>query len=1083
MVNATYAQSSFLGGAWSKTMQGRTDRPDYKDGMSICINSLPIEQGAWTRRPGFRYGAHTKAGLPARVISYAFQQDAPYTMELTDGWLRFFGGQSLVTSNDQQTVISISAATPANVTTGTHGWTGTGTFVFGNLGTSCPLLQNRQFIGTVTSTTHLTIADAITGAAIDGSTLGTVPVGATISRVMELQTPYVGSSWSSVYSVQADTNAIILNGIFAPRVLSVSTPPTSMAPATFALNAANFLDGPYLDPVANGAHVAPSAVSGLINLTLAFVTWSASLAYSVGDYITYSSVAYKSLLDQNFNHQPDVSSSYWVAVSPSQAVGPNGFAGTDIGRHIRLASEPALWASGSTYAAGATVTYNANTYWTSLTASNTGNIPGVDLVHWAINATAAGWTWGRIIALLNVIAGNVASSANIGNMTLNGGLAGAFNGTQDQARSGSADFQVAGFVSSGQILTAVGYVGKDYSGTVATAYVITSATLFPSTDYGIAYASALAPDVMRYTVNLRAKNTAPANSADGTLLGTFTEATNGTTYSAGTAPVNIVSNDQTTAWKYVWFEITGAYYMGRITTYSVNVDVIASQAVFYTSAGGSTAGAQVEILGNPLVNTSSVRTWRLGLYNGTVGWPTCGTYHEGRLWLSGSVKNRIDGSVPNQTFADSISFAPTEPDGTVTDRNAIDYTLNAPDVNTILWMKPDQQGIVVGTEKGEWLVQATTLNSPLTATSIQAHQVTRIGSSIESAAKPVQTEHTTVFIQRYQRRLMEYFPDIFSGKFSAPNLALTAQHLTSRAMVELAYQQSLSPIIWARCTDGSLLGCSYKRDTLMSSQGPTFAGWHEHVHGGARQIVSIAVGPSADGTLDTLAAVTKDGDNPYFVEFLTNLFQETDSGAGAWQLDSGIVPTVTQNVVLGGVSTMRCTGLWPLNGKTVSVFAGGIDCGDWPVASGVANVPYGGDPAGLFTAAFVAAYVGTLPVVVGFTFTSDGQLLTVSTPQDSGARNGPPFAKKKRIHQAAFLFVNTQGISYGTSFSNMTAANFSTNGGTPYAANALFTGTFRDAVPDEDAGEGYDSMLCWRVKRPYPATIAKAACFISTTDA
>ena len=74
---------------------------------------------------------------------------------------------------------------------------------------------------------------------------------------------------------------------------------------------------------------------------------------------------------------------------------------------------------------------------------------------------------------------------------------------------------------------------------------------------------------------------------------------------------------------------------------------------------------------------------------------------------SSAVPNRLDGSQPNHPWAQQIDFGTTELDiGTVTDADAIDYTLNSPDTNTVLWMHPDQQGIIVGTESGEWLVQA-----------------------------------------------------------------------------------------------------------------------------------------------------------------------------------------------------------------------------------------------------------------------------------------------------------------------------------------------------------------------------------------
>ena len=73
MGTAEFVQTNFTGGEWSKTAQGRFDLPAYRTAMYASLNGLPLEQGAWTRRPGFLLGAQTNAGLPARAVEYAYQ--------------------------------------------------------------------------------------------------------------------------------------------------------------------------------------------------------------------------------------------------------------------------------------------------------------------------------------------------------------------------------------------------------------------------------------------------------------------------------------------------------------------------------------------------------------------------------------------------------------------------------------------------------------------------------------------------------------------------------------------------------------------------------------------------------------------------------------------------------------------------------------------------------------------------------------------------------------------------------------------------------------------------------------------------
>jgi hypothetical protein len=210
----------------------------------------------------------------------------------------------------------------------------------------------------------------------------------------------------------------------------------------------------------------------------------------------------------------------------------------------------------------------------------------------------------------------------------------------------------------------------------------------------------------------------------------------------------------------------------------------------------SPIGVQFQIQGpgnNRLLYTTPIELWRLGVYSGTTGYPTCGCYHEGRVWLGGAVSNRFDCSMSNGISAatlNEIMMSPTAIDGTVAADNGISYTLNASDVNKILWMQSDQQGILCGTAGGEWLIQATTANLPLSPTNIQGHRYTTVGcANIE----PKRTPMTLVFVQKFLRKIVEFFPDVYSGRLTAPNLTQTAKHLTVGNLLELAYQDELSP--------------------------------------------------------------------------------------------------------------------------------------------------------------------------------------------------------------------------------------------------------------------------------------------------
>jgi len=1166
MALTSFVQTSFFGGEISKSAQGRMDLPAYKVSMNVCLNGIPVESGAWMRRPGTRHVAPSRGGAQGRLIPFAFAQNFPYVMEFTDGFLRFTTGPALVMTNDAQVVTSISAANPAVVTTAApHLWSSGNSVAFNSLGVNNPLLQNRQVKITVTGAQTLTIADAITGAAINGATLGAF-VSGNVTRVLEIATTYTAGSWANLRSVQAEDRTVLLNGT-KPQILQVATPPTVTQFATFTLGASNFIDGPYLDPVA-GSVMSSSALNGVVTLTLSFAAYDSTRAYNIGDFVTSVGVGYKSLTALNQNNTPAGSPTNWVAVNGGAAVNNGlGFVASDIGRLIRLLSEPQVWAVGSTYAAKDVVAYpdglGGNSYWTATGAVAVGIQPGTSTL-WALNATGAIWTWAQITGVSGT--GLIAPVSAIGTLTGGGGLAAAFDGNTTKAFGSAANFssnittypvwsatnwaagarcqfQGYGYQALYNVITAYSgptwdpvtfylagtsvfyggliyaanvsnsgvfppsspatwtviaadtidppnistyawvnlgamsqptfdnFVGQHY--TVATA--IQSATLYPTTDNG------LANTVIGMQVILRAKATAPTFASDGTVLG-------GVLIANTLSPITITSNDQVTTWNYVWFEILTAYLqpLPDNGSHIFTAKIAAGQAQFFTPNVNNGSVITAQIRGPALLYAQPIRTWRNGVYSDTTGWPTCGTYHEGRIWFGGVVSNRFDASVSNGFNGVQLDFTPTGPGGVVAGNNAISYVCTGEDTNQILWMTTDQQGILFGTKAGEWLISAPS-NGPIAPNNIKAVKITKVGcANIE----PRRAEHTLLFVQKFGRKIIEYFADVMSGKFTAPNLSERAKHMTTPGVAEIAYQQELAPIAWSRRADGTLVGATYKRDNLVTSQGPTIIGWHRHQLGSGRVIESLCVGPSVGGNLDTLSVISNDPSTGIrHIELMTDLLDEGFALTDCWFLDDAIVPssTVVQLAPTGGpYGSLLVNGLAAHNGKTVTAFIAGLDCGDYLVTNGAITVPFGdsvsaGTASGLFTAALVQSFT-TLPAVVGFTYTSDGQLVRPVTQADTGAQAGPGWAKLGRQHRAAVQIYGVVNGSFyfGTDFTTLDPLRLRYPNDVPYTIQQQWSGIARqEAASILD----FDGMISWRITRPLPAFVIAAGGFMSRSDA
>lgn len=513
----------------------------------------------------------------------------------------------------------------------------------------------------------------------------------------------------------------------------------------------------------------------------------------------------------------------------------------------------------------------------------------------------------------------------------------------------------------------------------------------------------------------------------------------------------------------------------------------------------------------PILNLGG-STFQLQSACATTGWPSCGTYHGGRLWMGGMFPNHLDASVSN----DPLNMAPSLDTGQVLDNNAISIDLNTADENFTYWMAPDHLGIIVGTLSGEFLIQASTLAEPITPTSITVNRVTKYGCA---NTQPVRTGISLVFVQKFRRRALEFLADVFTGKFIAPNLSLTSRDIMVSGIQEIAYQEETTPIIWARLGDGGLAGCTYRRVSSFTTEEPSFVGWHEHAFGDGRILISIAEGPSPDGLLDSLRMVTFDpAAQIHHVETLTQLFDTDGNLPDAWFLDSAIVPplaTVIGASSGGGIGSFSIgisgigqssaaqpggvvfSGLTHMNGRVATAWVCGLDCGDYFVSNGQITVPFGAAD-GYFTFPYLALMAqsgeflpattvptvvgaGRFPAVIGFTYTSQGQILRPTLPQVTGAQNGPALGKLRKIYQFAVLLNNciNGALLFGTTFDHMTPANLQSPGGHPYTPVQMVSGVQWDTIDDD---ESFDGMLCWQITRPVPATICSIEGFVETKD-
>lgn len=526
-----------------------------------------------------------------------------------------------------------------------------------------------------------------------------------------------------------------------------------------------------------------------------------------------------------------------------------------------------------------------------------------------------------------------------------------------------------------------------------------------------------------------------------------------------------------------------------------------------------------------IINTNPKALWRMGVWSGTTGYPSCVIFYEDRLFFAGvpDFPQRLDGS----RSGDYQNFSPSDADGTITASHALGFVLNSNDVQAIQWMTSDEKGLLVGTVKAEWVVRASSPDEALTPVNITAKQATNYGSA---NVQPVQADKATIFIQRSSRKIREliYFYDV--AGFKAPDLTILSEHITETGLVELAFQREPQSVIWCVRNDGVLAAMSYERDLDALR-----VGWARHIAGGSSDAIgsqalveSVAVIPSVDATHDDPWIIVQreiNGQTKRYVEYITKTFDDQTDQRDAYFVDGGLTydnpfrivaathanPAVITTDSPHGFSNgdtvliLGTSGMDEINNEEFTV--GGVTSTTFQL-SGInssAFSPYisGGyarkyvttisnlnhlegeivsvladgavQPVKAVTNGKITLSAPAATVQIGFGFNSDAQMVRL----EAGARDGTALGKKRRTHHVGFLVHRTLGMQLGLNFDEMTTLTFRTSSEPMSRAPELYSGIISETI---DADYDYENQVCWRQSQPLPSLILAVMPQLVTQD-
>ena len=373
---------------------------------------------------------------------------------------------------------------------------------------------------------------------------------------------------------------------------------------------------------------------------------------------------------------------------------------------------------------------------------------------------------------------------------------------------------------------------------------------------------------------------------------------------------------------------------------------------------GSTTSVTVKLLGEPLLDKTPIKQWRLGYWSDTTGWPSAGDFFEDRFWLAGSEEypDMFAGSVTG----DYEAFNPTDTFGEVLDDNAVTGRLNSRRLSRIRWLSSDARGLLMGTGSEEYTLSSPS-NEALTARNLKARPATRRGSA---DVEPVRIDNQALYVQRSGRTIREFAFVFEADGYRSPSMSQLASHLGAVPFEEMDYAAEPHSIIWIRRADGTLVGLTYNRDENV-------IGWHRHDLAGGT-VETLAVVPQKDQLQDALWVVVRrevNGVTRRYVERLTRFWDFDTELADAHYVDSGLR--------YKGAAVDTVYGLQHLEGQEVYGLADALPVGPFTVTDGKVTLPYEAEN-----------------VVIGLGFDSEGILPRL----ENGAKDGTAQGKVKRIN-------------------------------------------------------------------------------------
>lgn len=211
-------------------------------------------------------------------------------------------------------------------------------------------------------------------------------------------------------------------------------------------------------------------------------------------------------------------------------------------------------------------------------------------------------------------------------------------------------------------------------------------------------------------------------------------------------------------------------------------------------------GVVLKVLASTTAAPADAWVLKQDVWRDSLGYPRAVTLFEQRLVFAGTA------TYPDTVWG-SRTGLPFDFTLWVNDDDAFAINIQVSDAGPIRHLVA-KDALIALTERSEITMQGG-VERPLTPTNVQIKQRSNYGTG---GVRPAIVGNEVLFTQRAGRKIRALKYDIDSDVYVAPDITVLSEHITEGGVVEIAYQQEPTPLVWAVLGDGYVAACTFDRD-------------------------------------------------------------------------------------------------------------------------------------------------------------------------------------------------------------------------------------------------------------------------------